>query len=41
MHVMLLLFSFRATRSNGRTAAVRPEVTVGEEGAESLDGFNS
>src|SRR5436190_22443980 len=31
MHVMLLLWSYRAARSNGRTAAVRPGVTVGEE----------
>ena len=28
---MLLLWSYRAERSNGRTAAVRPGVTVGEE----------
>src|SRR5581483_1702785 len=41
MHVMLLLFSCRAARSNGRTAAVRPGVTVGEERAKSLGGFNS
>ena len=31
MHVMLLLWSYRAERSNERTAAVRPGVTVGEE----------
>src|SRR5690349_5505835 len=28
---MLLLWSYRAERSNGRPAAVRPGVTVGEE----------
>ena len=41
MHVMLLTWSYRAERSNERTAAVRPEVTVGEEQAKSLGGFNS
>jgi hypothetical protein len=38
---MLLTWSYRAERSNERTAAVRPEVTVGEEQAKSLGGFNS
>jgi hypothetical protein len=41
MHMVLLLWSFRAERSNGRTAAVRPGVTVGEENVQSLGGFNS
>jgi len=30
IHALLLLFSCRTERSTGRTAAVRPRVTVGE-----------
>jgi hypothetical protein len=38
--VMLLLWSFRAERSNERTAAVRPG-SQSERNVQSLDGFNS
>jgi hypothetical protein len=41
MHVMLLLFLLQGSALEWARCGVRARVTVGEEGAKSLGGFNS